>query len=294
MNAITSSSPVWLAAGALLAEQGTEFFSRWKKAAASFGADDIHDLRVASRRLREGLIFFAPCFPENEFAAIEKKVKKLTRILGELRNTDEALLFFGNLSHEGGEGSGEAAKLVASLEQERGERERELHRDLRALDPAPLRAAFRRARRHPRIFGGGLLDTLGPFGDFARAGIELRERPMTDLIPCALEEEAAKEQHRLRIAVKQLRYRLEIIKPLLHPVFTPLHATLKRYQDLLGELHDLDVFSGMVTDRVADQTGRQALLTRLALRRHQLHQAFLKALQEEPLATIGERARKVL
>jgi CHAD domain-containing protein len=58
----------------------------------------VHDMRVASRRLRAVLEIFAPCFPPSEFKGVLRDVKQLADALGERRDPDvhiDALQAFG-------------------------------------------------------------------------------------------------------------------------------------------------------------------------------------------------------
>ena len=48
----------------------------------------VHDMRVATRRLRAVLEIFAPCFPANEFKGVLREVKALADALGERRDPD--------------------------------------------------------------------------------------------------------------------------------------------------------------------------------------------------------------
>src|SRR3954447_10444293 len=48
----------------------------------------VHDMRVASRRLRAVLEIFEPCFPKRDFRAALKDVKALADALGERRDPD--------------------------------------------------------------------------------------------------------------------------------------------------------------------------------------------------------------
>lgn len=53
--------------------------------------DDIerlHDMRVATRRLRAALEIFGPCFPQRESKAAVREVKALADALGERRDRD--------------------------------------------------------------------------------------------------------------------------------------------------------------------------------------------------------------
>jgi CHAD domain-containing protein len=48
----------------------------------------VHDMRVASRRLRAALEVFAPCFDRGEHKAVLREVKRLADALGERRDPD--------------------------------------------------------------------------------------------------------------------------------------------------------------------------------------------------------------
>ena len=61
-----------------------------------------------------------------------------------------------------------------------------------------------------------------------------------------------KAQHDMRIAVKRLRYVLELVRRLLRPYTRTAMRRTKELQDVLGEIHDCDV----VLPRVLDAPGR--------------------------------------
>jgi CHAD domain-containing protein len=48
----------------------------------------VHDMRVATRRLRAAMEIFEPCFPKREFKRTLKDVKALADALGERRDPD--------------------------------------------------------------------------------------------------------------------------------------------------------------------------------------------------------------
>jgi CHAD domain-containing protein len=48
----------------------------------------VHDMRVASRRLRAVLEIFEPCFPRSDFKDVLRDVKALADALGERRDPD--------------------------------------------------------------------------------------------------------------------------------------------------------------------------------------------------------------
>jgi CHAD domain-containing protein len=51
----------------------------------------VHDMRVATRRLRAVMEIFAPCFPKDHHRALLREVKSLADVLGERRDRDVAI-----------------------------------------------------------------------------------------------------------------------------------------------------------------------------------------------------------
>jgi len=79
------------AAAAAVEVRGAEVFEH---AAGVLDTDDIervHDMRVATRRLRAAMEVFAPCFPPKEHRKLLAEVKRLAEALGERRDADVAL-----------------------------------------------------------------------------------------------------------------------------------------------------------------------------------------------------------
>jgi CHAD domain-containing protein len=75
------------------------FGTVWKTIPAAVAGDDIegvHDVRVASRRLRAAMDVAVDCFPAEWYRPLHKEAKKITSALGEVRDLDvqiEALAF---------------------------------------------------------------------------------------------------------------------------------------------------------------------------------------------------------
>jgi len=90
--------------------------------------------------------------------------------------------------------------------------------------------------------------------------------------------------HRVRIGVKRLRYTLESLLPELH---REIHKPLKKLQELLGEIHDLDVaiaeattlgIDAAVVDLAAARAGRLAAYKTLATGRTSVWTTLRRAL----------------
>jgi CHAD domain-containing protein len=58
----------------------------------------VHDMRVATRRLRAALEIFEPCFPPKQLKADLKDVKQIADALGERRDRDVAIASLERLS----------------------------------------------------------------------------------------------------------------------------------------------------------------------------------------------------
>jgi CHAD domain-containing protein len=96
--AVTPDEPYKLAAARIVRVRARELFDHQKGVLNTRDIERVHDMRVASRRLRAVLEIFAPCFPESEFKGVLKDVKQLADALGERRDPDvhiEALRAFG-------------------------------------------------------------------------------------------------------------------------------------------------------------------------------------------------------
>lgn len=76
----------------------------------------VHDMRVATRRLRAALEIFEPCFPRKRHRKALKKVKVLADALGERRDADvEIALLEGFLDQAAEVDRSALAKLIDEL-----------------------------------------------------------------------------------------------------------------------------------------------------------------------------------
>ncbi len=294
---VNGSTPIWIAARALLAVRVDDFFSQWVAVQERFEPEEIHDLRVASRRLREGLTLFAPCYPPKHLYSIAKQVKAVTILLGEVRNTDEAILFFSTLADELHSECGEPLTLlVAAFDKKRKKDAKHLRRGLESLDTKALRKTFYWSIGAPRLFARqpAEVDPFISLSAYARKSLASRMTEVLELLPEAVDESNVKAQHRLRIAVKRFRYRMEILSFLIARGYKKLHETVKTYQDLLGKLHDLDLFAEMVRQSALSNQVAQKVLDRIGAKRKNLFQDFLGMLEKAPFEVIGEQVGSAL
>lgn len=290
MREIKPSTQLWLGAWEVMQDRSNELFRLLTRDGKRLDLEAIHDLRVASRRLREGLALFSPCFPKRHLTVLRSRLKRLTNTLGAIRNTDEALHFFALLAASVSAPANPAAEqLVLTLQAQRQEELAALKKNLKAISPTALRGLFDQTCNNPLIFHTRDVDPLQPMADFLKTAIAARETPLGELYPLACVPENVTAQHRLRIAVKRFRYRMEYFSFLEADGYVELYARTKGFHDILGHLHDLDVFSTLVTQKVPDPLAQQAMQDLIAQKRQALFAEFLRQDALCPVTSLGER-----
>lgn len=94
------------------------------KAGAIDGTDIkfVHDMRVASRRLRAAMDNFADCFEKEPFKRHYKQVRTITRTMGAVRDLDVLIAHFQReLQTLSGVEQGDIQGLIEQLQHEREE-----------------------------------------------------------------------------------------------------------------------------------------------------------------------------
>jgi CHAD domain-containing protein len=107
--------------------------------------EHVHDMRVATRRLRAALEVFAPAFPAKRHRKALKRVKALADALGERRDRDVAIEFLTGFAGEAPED--DRAAVDALIERLRSE-QREANEELAPyVAPRRLKKLRRRLRK---------------------------------------------------------------------------------------------------------------------------------------------------
>jgi CHAD domain-containing protein len=91
--------PYALAAARVVRVRADELFGHAEGVLDTSEIERVHDMRVASRRLRAVLEIFEPCFPKGDFKTVLRDVKALADALGARRDPDvhiEAMEAFEN------------------------------------------------------------------------------------------------------------------------------------------------------------------------------------------------------
>jgi CHAD domain-containing protein len=111
----------------------------------------VHDMRVATRRLRAALEVFAACLPAKRHRKALKRVKALADALGERRDRDVEIEFLEGFAAEAPEAGGENLGLM--IERLREEQLRANDELAPYVRPKRLRKLRRRLRKLARAAG---------------------------------------------------------------------------------------------------------------------------------------------
>jgi CHAD domain-containing protein len=116
-------------------------------AAGVLDTDDIervHDMRVATRRLRAVLEIFAPCFPRKVHRAALRDVRRLADALGERRDPDVQIAALEGYAAEAPAADGPGVEaMVAVLRERQGAANRRLGEALLEIERADLQGRLR-------------------------------------------------------------------------------------------------------------------------------------------------------
>lgn len=194
--------------------------------------DAVHDLRVAIRRCRSVAAAMEEVDPDPVWPAMRKAARKLFRSLGALRDTQVMNDWVKKL---GPETDPVRAHLQARFESGERQLREEALRVAGKFDQKSWKRLARTLRQRARLV---------PAGSLVAESLALeRFADAKELHAKALRTEKPKPWHALRIGLKRFRYTAEGLLPEQYAAWSD---NLKRLQDMLGEIHDLDVLSAMV------------------------------------------------
>jgi CHAD domain-containing protein len=204
-----------------------EVLKEGHKVAADFNEDAVHDLRVALRRCRSIAEGFHAIDPDPAWKKMRRAGKELFASLGDLRDCHVMIEWIEKL---GPVDDPITQKLLDHCKTQEHAFKTHAGEVLAKFDRKQWQAwAKSLPRRTSRIRPGS-----APFQSIALE----RWAEARKLHGNALRNRSKTAWHRLRIGVKKFRYVVENFLPEIHVL---LGASLKEIQDLLGEIHDLDV-----------------------------------------------------
>lgn len=213
-------------------------------------SDGLHKTRVASRRIREALPIVGASAAPSKLRKLEKKMRALTRSLGPIRELEVELDILDDKSKT----MGAPGRAIEMVRREVASRRQALRDEL--ADNAPVGDLKKLIRKLERVGDKGAKGKgRGAKGKGANADAKIEAQWRGVLaarlmrrakgLALALDEAGSvyvpERLHAVRIATKKLRYALEIARDGKIASATPVVRVLKRHQERLGRLHDLQV-----------------------------------------------------
>jgi CHAD domain-containing protein len=196
----------------------------------------VHQARVASRRLREAVPVLTDGLNGSRRGKACRKIRRLTRALGTVRELDVTLQLLEQMGEKPGVSRQALVDVRAHVIEERERRRGMMRERLAAVNADKL------ARRLESVRVALLAPTPEHNWRAALASrIAKRARRLDHAIAAAGQIYAPEALHQVRIAAKKLRYVVEIANESGAAPAVATVRTLKRVQDTLGRLHDLQV-----------------------------------------------------
>jgi CHAD domain-containing protein len=201
--------------------------------------DAVHDLRVAIRRCRSVGAVMREVDPDPAWHQLRRVPKKLFRKLGELR---DAQIMDEWVTEHGAENDKLRLLLHASFQAKEEKLTEEALRIAGKFDEKSWTHLSRKLSKRVR---------LAPPGSLAAQCLAVeRYEEAKQLQAKALRAKNPESWHALRIGLKKFRYTTESLLPQQYDKWSPM---LKKLQDLLGEVHDLDVLSAIIKQDVSGE-----------------------------------------
>lgn len=215
-----------------LAEWMDHVVDRAARARRGFGVDEVHDLRVAIRRCRTMADALSEVNPSPGWRRLKKITAPTFRALGELRDVQVMSVWIRKLGLARDPVRRHMLRLLAG---------RELHcrkdadKALGAFDRKDWKRLTRKLGDKASFFP---VESIV----FQRLALD-RLNAANDLYQQARRKRSSMAWHRLRIGIKRFRYVVDNFLPRRYDAWA---EDLKRVQDLLGEVHDLDVLRAAI------------------------------------------------
>ena len=243
----------------LIADLWDEVEETLPMAIAGEDPEGVHQMRVASRRLRAAMDIAAPCFPNKWYRPLHKTAKQVTRSAGAVRDREVLLQFLKSerkkkLTPEMRSAIDYwAAELSVEREAAREEmlafltdfQERDIPAEARRRFAAQGKAGGKSAKKSSckdrDKAEPSLIDPKQSWAANARRVLKPQIGGLFAFGDAIADPEAVEAHHQARITAKRLRYTLELFADAYGEPGELALDTLKEIQESLGQIHDTDV-----------------------------------------------------
>ena len=223
--------------------------------------EGVHQMRVGVRRLRAILSAFAPLLKNDEFSRFSDELRWLGDVLGRARNLD---VFVDGLVAPAIESIGDVPGITA-LNTACAERRAAAHADAaEAIVSLHYTALILRLMRWSEESGATEQSAAALSRPLAKVAPRLLKRrlKLVRRRSAGFSKQSSEQQHRLRIALKKLRYAMEMLGKHCDAEKTArLLRSVKRMQKKLGDANDLRVSHDLVDELANSGADKKAIVT---------------------------------
>jgi CHAD domain-containing protein len=210
-------------------------------------------MRVASRRIRSCFPLFKECFTSRKYREWRKDIRNITRALREARDADVQIAFLKTYTEKLKEESLRPG-VQRFLLRLRQRREQMQPRVIKAIDRLLESGVVEDMEKSCRKMRKGRTD-VNSAETYEKAIVHITSR-LEEIFAheaSVYTPENIKEHHAMRIAVKRLRYTMEVFSPLYEGELENQIAVCKKLQDMLGDMHDCDVWMDYLPQFMEDE-----------------------------------------
>ncbi len=294
------------------------FITTLKKSAQNIkkreNIEDIHDVRVSSRRIRACLAIFADCLPSKNAKTWQNEVRKITSAYGRVRDLDVQIDLVSAVlkSVQDQKLRSGLRRVKLRLQQKREKKQKSTTNLTNSVLESPVllemeawaqavQANFSQdIYKTPELFKHGYKQVQSRLDEFLFYEVFI------------FDPDRMEELHQMRIAAKRLRYTLEVFSDLYDGKTDFALDTARQTQQFLGEIHDADVwlmylprfmereqrrisqFYGYISPFSRIRSGIEYLLENRKKERTRLYNEFIKEWQNWKLKETWLNLRKVI
>jgi CHAD domain-containing protein len=258
---ICPADPMALAGRKVVGQQVLKIRANVRGTLQDLDPEYLHDLRVATRRLRSGLRLFAAVLGPKRSESLRVELSWIAGLLGAVRDRD---VFISNLEAQSqrlAEAGGIAGLLAEELHRQRGPMRE-------ALESALTSRRFASLIHRLEVLASSPLPRRDRSATVAQAApvlLQKAQKRVRRLGRTITPNSPATDLHRLRILFKRLRYACEFFREAFadpsagqDPLADYIEAMV-RFQDCLGDHQDAVVASGRIQTLAKDLVQRGAL-----------------------------------
>jgi putative phosphoesterase len=205
----------------------------------------LHKMRVTSRRIRAAMPLFKGCYQKKQYKKWLNEIKKVTKSLGEARDLDVQIFFLRDYKKSKPQltSNSGVTLLLDSLVSRRVKIQTTVVNELNVLKNSEVLEDIKQISNQILAQTTNDLSCLQELKEEANSRISIKLENFLSMEKCVHKKDDILCHHQMRIRAKWLRYTMEAFAPLYEENLSKEIELVKSFQDVLGEMHDCDVWS---------------------------------------------------